>query len=523
LRLPLDIMNAADRTTAVELSTGAVPGKASARKSRGVMTLLKCCAALAVPAIAGCNTRGFFDPTEMVRGGQPTEPLLIPILNHLDPSVEEFNSEFVTATDPRPEDLVSSNSDYTISRNDLLSISISDLVGPGQDTVKTARVTESGNISLPYLGPVHAEGLTEIELEQVIVQAYRDAAIVQRAQVTVTVIEARGRTVEILGAVNQPGQYAILDPDFKLLDALVLARDTNSPLVEYAYVIRKSETKRAARPTTGGPVPPATGPALPPTTAPATDDLAPKSDAGRTPAPLALGAAANRPLSLLAEAPGDDLAPSAAPATGPATRPATDAAPALPLVPETAPAVPGTPDSTAAAPGAPVAKPFEFNAPQAPGNARIIRVPLIALRNGDLKYNVSIRPRDVIVVQNLAVGEYYMGGHVARPGVYTLTSRRITIKQAINSAGGFDQVAIPQRTDIIRRLRPDHEVFVRVDIEKIFSGQQPDVFLKPDDQIMVGTNGIAPFLAAIRGGFRISYGLGFLYDRNYAYNTLTGF
>ena len=53
----------------------------------------------------------------------------------------------------------------------------------------------------------------------------------------------------------------------------------------------------------------------------------------------------------------------------------------------------------------------------------------------------------------------------------------------------------------------------------IFSGQQPDVYLKPDDKIMVGTNALAPFIAAARGAFRLTYGLGFLYDRNFAYSS----
>ena len=41
--------------------------------------------------------------------------------------------------------------------------------------------------------------------------------------------------------------------------------------------------------------------------------------------------------------------------------------------------------------------------------------------------------------------------------------------------------------------------------------------LRPDDQVMVGTNMLAPLLAAARGAFRFTYGLGFIYDRNYAY------
>ena len=150
-----------------------------------------------------------------------------------------------------------------------------------------------------------------------------------------------------------------------------------------------------------------------------------------------------------------------------------------------------------------------------PGSPRIIRIPLLALRTGDLRYNILIRPKDVIFVEPLQTGVYYMGGHVARPGVYSLTGQHVTIKQAVVSAGMLDGVAIPQRTDIIRRIKPDHEVFVRIDLDKIFAGQQPDVYLRADDQLMVGTNALAPFIAAVRGAFRITYGFGFLYDRNY--------
>ena len=69
------------------------------------------------------------------------------------------------------------------------------------------------------------------------------------------------------------------------------------------------------------------------------------------------------------------------------------------------------------------------------------------------------------------------------------------------------------------RIAPDREVFVRVNLERIFSGEQPDLYLQPDDQIMVGTNALAPFLSALRGAFRITYGFGFLYDRNFAYSS----
>ena len=80
----------------------------------------------------------------------------------------------------------------------------------------------------------------------------------------------------------------------------------------------------------------------------------------------------------------------------------------------------------------------------------------------------------------------------------------------------LDQLAVPGRTEIRRRVDNDKEIVARVNLEKVFSGEEPDIYLKPDDVIDVGTNALAPFLAAARGGFRITYGYGFLYDRNYA-------
>jgi hypothetical protein len=177
--------------------------------------------------------------------------------------------------------------------------------------------------------------------------------------------------------------------------------------------------------------------------------------------------------------------------------------------------VTGGMESTADQGARPTGEGFEFNDLQPPQNIRVIRVPVAAVRRGDLRYNIAIRPKDQIVVPYLNVGEYYMGGHVATPGVYTLRANHVTLKQAVISARMLDSLAIPARTDVIRRLAPDREVYVRVDLDKVFAGTQPDFYLKPDDQVMVGTNFLAPFLAAIRGGFRMTYGFGFIYDRNF--------
>jgi hypothetical protein len=210
---------------------------------------------------------------------------------------------------------------------------------------------------------------------------------------------------------------------------------------------------------------------------------------------------------------GDAPAAAAAPAevkttatidTAPAVK--TDVAPTKIDAPVVAPA-------DAAAPVKPSG--FEFDAPKPDPDTRIIRVPLERLQKGELQYNVIIRPNDTIIVPGPKVGEYYMGGHVQRAGVYSLTGRQITLKQAIISAGMIDPLGWPERTEVIRRIGKDKELFVRVNLPKIFAGEQPDFYMRPYDTVNVGTNALAPFLAALRGAFRFTYGFGFIYDRNF--------
>jgi protein involved in polysaccharide export with SLBB domain len=173
------------------------------------------------------------------------------------------------------------------------------------------------------------------------------------------------------------------------------------------------------------------------------------------------------------------------------------------------------PDTTAAAPATGPSS-FEFDEPKRDPDIRVIRVPLDRLQRGELEYNVVVRPNDTIIVPSPKVGEYYMGGHVGRPGVYSLTGRNITLKQAIISAGMIDPLGWPERTEVIRRIGKDREMFVRVNLPKIFAGEQSDFYLRPYDTVNVGTNALAPFLAAIRNAFRFTYGFGFIYDQNFS-------
>lgn len=485
-----------------------------AKSPRTLKILARCAVSLgALAAVTGCDTKGFLSPPDQL-GRFKSEPLVVPILKTLDPSVEENDKIFVNATAPTPADRRLEEVDYRISRNDLLSVGISDLVAPGQEQVQTRRVSENGMISLPYIGAIRAEGLTEIEFEQAVAQAYKDMQLIQNANVSVTVVEARGRSFEVMGGVARPAAYAIPEANFRVLDALVVGGDVlPNASIDYIYIIRRIEKPRpVTRPLT-------TRPLGAPTTTPVPNpgDLAPRGQLSQPPAPLASSTqkqdGGERALNLLADTSsvepamkantgGSFVEPTVHP-TDPITPPVESSHPIL--------AQAGSSD-----------RGFEFNAPTAPSDVRVIRIPYQALRDGDLNYNIPIRPYDVVWVQPLPAGVYYVYGHVSRPGVFTLAGQKVTIKQAIGGAGMFDELAIPQRTEIVRRIRPDHEIAMRIDLQRIFNMEEPDVYLKPDDQIFVGTNAVAPFLAALRGAFRITYGFGFLYDRNFAYNNVAG-
>lgn len=466
---------------------------------------------------AGCRN-GFLDPTEMGSYRDITQP--IPILRVLDSGVEEVDPKWRMASQVLPEDLEPVAGDYVVGRNDVIGISISDLVAPNVESFVQKRVSESGKISMPMVGQIQAAGLSEAQLESAIQQAYRDAGLIQQATVSVTVIEARNRTYTISGAVGNPGEYQILSSDFRLLNALNYARNPTSTGIDYIYIIRRNDPNR----------PGATAPGAGPATRPNTDVLMPRGRAnqnkGETPVASATG---TKRVSMLTQ-PAD-------PATPPATQPGDAEGRMITIegrpIDPSQPAQPGDAGTTAVAdpvtttgdaPVTPVTPTdyrasgtYQFDAPPMTQDVRVIRVPFEALwSQGDLRYNVVIHPGDMIIVPNPTIGEYYMGGHVARVGVYSLTARKITLKQAVISAGMLDQVAIPQRTQIVRRLEgQDREIYVMVDLAKVFAGESPDIYLKPDDQVMVGTTFWAPFLAAVRNGFRITYGFGFLYDRNY--------
>jgi protein involved in polysaccharide export with SLBB domain len=150
------------------------------------------------------------------------------------------------------------------------------------------------------------------------------------------------------------------------------------------------------------------------------------------------------------------------------------------------------------------------------GSTRIIEIDVDRMNRGDALQNIVIRPGDTLYCEFPPIGVIYIDGEVARPGTLQFpTAGRPTLSRFIAAAGGLGPLAIPERVDLIRRLPGDREATIRVNLTAIRNRTEPDIYLKRDDHIIIGTNFWATPLAVFRNGFRMTYGFGFLLDRNF--------
>ena len=150
------------------------------------------------------------------------------------------------------------------------------------------------------------------------------------------------------------------------------------------------------------------------------------------------------------------------------------------------------------------------------GRTRIIEIDVDRMNRGDALQNIVIRPGDTLYCEFPPIGVIYIDGEVARPGTLQFpTAGKPTLSRFIAAAGGLGPIAIPERVDLIRRLPGDREATIRVNLAAIRNRTEPDIYLKRDDHIIIGTNFWATPLAVFRNGFRVTYGFGFLLDRNF--------
>ncbi|MCP4379423.1 MAG: hypothetical protein GY794_25035, partial [bacterium] len=404
---------------------------------------------------------------------------------------------------------------------------------------------------------------------------YVSGSILKSPTVAVTVAARRQRVCSVLGAVTAPGTYQIDRNDMRLLNILAAARGITQQNIKYLYVIRP-EPAKVMNPKTGkgdkdkAVIPTAVSrPATPSTTdkkipAPVKPKTEDNNDALRElgnlitdPPDVDKGQPATKPDS---ETPAPVVVPTFSETSSVATTASTSAE-AEPQVDRksekwvyvdgkwiktvqkaevaTQPSGKGTPavkpvrvvptPKTQPVVSVPRGRkdtyedPYGWKDADKSSLARVIFIDIRRLQQGDARLNIVIRDNDVIRVPPLEPGEFYIMGEVSRPGVYTLTGRRVTVKMALAAAGNLNALAWPENCSLVRRIGENQEQTVALNLRAIMSGKEPDQFLKPNDVLEVGTHWKTSFLAVVRNAFRVSYGVGMIYDRNFGAATIPGY
>ena len=480
-------------------------------------------AMMSVFCMNGCEIDSFFNPS--VTGYYESTPSSMPILSRID-VIERETGFTPDVTEPTAEDLVPNELVYRLAPGDVVRVEIYELVAANQTDVSVRVIDQAGSIRLPTLGDIQAAGLTVDELQEDIIK--RLTGLISDPLVTVVLEDGRSFQFTIYGAVAGTGIYALTRPDFRIMDALSLAGGTAST-TQKIMIIREVAIDEAVRPGYE------------------------RNEARPTGTSDGTGEDELSDIDALIDALGGDaVSPSA---MRQSDEPPVDVDDLKGVSVEDRPfAVPGTDRVRSASSQEVNSDAFVFDEDrqewvrisaeevaelersggsirpntdresvanvteqrQSPYATRIIELDYQALARGDSNLNVVIRPGDRVFIDTPEIGVVYIDGEIIRPGVYQLPiAGKLTLSRLVAAAGGLNPIAIPERVDFTRKISADREATLRVNLAAIRNRAEPDIFMRSDDHVHIGTNFFAAPLAVIRNGFRFTYGFGFLLDRNF--------
>ncbi len=112
-------------------------------------------------------------------------------------------------------------------------------------TLPNQQVDSKGNISVPYAGNIYAEGRTQVQVQQEIVNALKDRAI--EPQAVVSLVEQRSSLISVLGDVNAPARIPAFPAGERILDAIARAGGPKSQGYD-EWIMLERRGKRALAP-----------------------------------------------------------------------------------------------------------------------------------------------------------------------------------------------------------------------------------------------------------------------------------
>ncbi len=480
--------------------------------------------AIAAFGCGGCNSilNGWLDPTVLGNfrdeGGRSIRSVL---------TVEDSPWDIPGSSEPRREDLVPIIREYSISAGDILAIQIEELLTQFVPWQAQVLVDELGDVTIPRIGRVHADGQTVRQLEDALRRRLVGDGILREPEVLVSPIALHEASYSIFGigvsasgdSPLRAGNFPIRRPDLRVLDAINQVGGLNE-FVSEVYVFRQDVYDRP---------PDASAQQAPPSST-----AKPAEDAGAvTPTEPSQGPAGSaRPpvddaeliREMMEQHEPESFVTTSEPAMQDDGRPRFewdaeagefrvregDTPAEQAALDDAVPQVPGFEAMQSAVDWDRIAGVRDY---------RVIRIPAEALRSGDRDFNVVVRPKDVIRITSGEIGLYYVMGQINRPGAYSFNAEKVTLKSAVAAAGNLGGLAWPNNCTVYRRngLR---EQMIQVNLDAIFAGKEEDFLIRRGDIINVGTSPLAPFLARLRA-YTLpnpvsNLGYSFTYSRNFA-------
>ncbi len=93
-----------------------------------------------------------------------------------------------------------------------------------EDLTSLTRIDAHGRINLPLLGEIVVGGMTVVEAQAAIENAYKDGRFLRNPQVTVNVEEYAAREVSIQGQIRSPGRYTLpIESTFTVVELVTKA------------------------------------------------------------------------------------------------------------------------------------------------------------------------------------------------------------------------------------------------------------------------------------------------------------
>ncbi|MAV55385.1 MAG: hypothetical protein CMJ28_05450 [Phycisphaerae bacterium] len=441
---------------------------------------------LTLVGLTGCQTDSFVDPS--VTGRWEHQPTTLPILRRIH--AIEIGEQIVGET-PSREDLIANDfSDYRIVPGDVVTVTAFDVYQPGQPVTVDRVVDQSGYVQLPEIGLVEVQGLLPEELNPSVRAAY--GRLLGAPQVDAALVQRTGFRFTVNGFIAQPNVYPLVRSDLRLLEALSQAGGILDN-ARYAVVRRRVQLDEPIE----------SEPEFDRSVPLDLDGLLDRLEGG---AGAAIGATEDTFIDV------DALTESTLPEV---------------QTPNEIGASPWRWDTSSGAWQKLGASQHLAGVVQDESPVfidRVLRIPLQELRRGDSSLDIVVRPGDSILVERVGDGNIYIDGEIARPGPYgiPLNEPYFTLSRAITSAGGLGPLAEPDKVDLRRIVGQDREAIIRLDLAGIRNGTEPDVVLRPSDQIIVGTGFWNRPMFILREGLRSNYGFSLRLDRNFG-NDVFGF